>query len=104
MSEAAPPAGPGEEPGGGRGEGRGDGGEPRRVVVTRRRAPRYRAFGVTGLVVGVVAGVTIALARPMPPDPGYTQRAIAGYFGTGLGMIGLLLGLAVALLVERRRG
>jgi hypothetical protein len=95
VSEAAPP----DEPG----EGRTDGDEPRRVAVTRRSAPKYRAFGLTGLLAGVAAGVAVALGFDRPENAEYTERAIAGYFGTGLGLIGLLLGLAVALLVERRR-
>jgi len=75
--------------------------EGRRVVVTRRRAPRYRAFGLTGAVVGIAAGLALGLSRE--PEGQYTQAAITGYFVAGLGLIGTLLGLAVALLVERRR-
>lgn len=95
VSEAAPPADPGED--------RQDADEPRRVVVTRRRAPRYRAFGVTGAVVGVAAGLVLGVVRDMPANSEYTQQAITGYFVAGLGLIGTLLGLAVALLAERRR-
>ena len=92
MSEAAPgPDGGGEE----------QRDEPRRVVVTRRKAPRYRSFGLSGAVVGVAAGLAIGLLRP--PQGDYTQQAIAGYFATALGLIGALAGLAVALLLERRR-
>lgn len=74
---------------------------PERIVVTRRKAPRYRAFGATGLVVGVVVGLVLGLV----PEPSghYTRQAVAGYFATALGLIGALLGLAVALLAERRR-
>ena len=100
VSEAAPgPEGPESSAGAGR---RSDGDEPRRVVVTRRRAPRYWAFGVTGALVGIVAGLVLGLSRP-PASSDYTQQAITGYFVAGLGLIGTLLGLVVALLAERRR-
>ena len=79
-----------------------DGGEPRRVVVTRRRAPRYRAFAVTGGLVGLVVGLAIALSRP-PQNSDYTERTIAGYFGVSFMLFGALVGLGVALLAERRR-
>jgi hypothetical protein len=77
-----------------------DPGRPERVVVTRRRAPRYRAFGLTGGLVGVAAGLVLGLV----PEPAgeYTRQAIAGYFATALGLVGALLGLGVALLAERR--
>ena len=75
--------------------------DERRVVVTRRRAPRYRAFGVSGALVGIVAGLALGLSRE--PEGQYTQAGITGYFVAGLGLIGTLLGLAAALLVERRR-
>ena len=94
MSEPAPgPESPGEE--------RRDGDAPERVVVTRRRAPRYRSFGVTGALVGIAVGLAVGLLRE--PQSDYTRQAIAGYFATTLGLVGALLGLALALLVERRR-
>ena len=92
MSEAAPePEDGGQER---------DGAQPRRILVKRRRrAPRYRSFGVTGALVGVAAGVVLGLFRE--PRGDYTQQAIVGYFATALGLIGALAGLAVALLAER---
>ena len=95
MSEPAPGA---EEP---RAERRDDGDDPPRMVVTRRKAPRYRSFAVTGAVVGVLAGLVLGLVPPLVGE--YTRQAIVGYFAVSLGLIGALLGLGVALLVERRR-
>jgi hypothetical protein len=97
VSEPAPePEGPGEEGRDGDGPDR-----PDRIVVTRRRAPRYRAFGATGAVIGVAVGLVLGLVPELAGD--YTRQAIAGYFATTLGLVGALLGLGVALLVERRR-
>ena len=95
---------PGPEGGDQDGEERADGDvpeRPERIVVTRRRAPRYRAFGVTGALVGVAAGLALGFVPEL--GAGYTRQAIAGYFATVLGLVGALLGLGVALLVERRR-
>ena len=98
VSEPAPgPEGPDEE------RRDGDGPErPEPVVVTRRRAPRYRAFGVTGALAGIAVGLVLGLV-PDLQDDGYTRQAITGYFATAFGLIGALLGLGTALLVERRR-
>jgi len=75
---------------------------PERVVVNRRRAPRYRAFGVTGALVGVAVGLVLGLVPDLQGDD-YTRQAITGYFVTAFGLVGALLGLGAALLVERRR-
>jgi hypothetical protein len=99
VSEAAPEPGDGRDDDRPRDGEQSGGAEARRVVVTRRRAPRYRAFGLTGGVVGVAVGLALGLSRE--PQGDYTQQAIVGYFATALGLIGALLGLAVALLAER---
>ncbi len=66
-----------------------------------RRAPKYRAFMLTGVVLGVlVALLVVALA----PDSGDGNgRSVLGYLAVSLGAFGALLGGATALLVERRR-
>jgi hypothetical protein len=71
------------------------------VWVTRRRAPKYRAFGVSGVLAGVAIGLAIGLLKQKPDDADYTTQAAAGYFATALGLLGALAGLAVALLAER---
>lgn len=72
------------------------------VQVTRRRAPRFRAFVVTGLVVAlVVAAVVTSLAQPAD---GYSQRALFGFLVCSLGLVGALLGGLAAVVADRRTG
>ena len=73
--------------------------EPPRQVRFRR-APRYRAFVVTGVLVGVVAALVIA--RLGPSSASYSTGTTAGYLVVVLGLIGAVLGGAVAVLAERR--
>lgn len=74
--------------------------DPSPREYAHRRAPRYRAFAITGAVIGVLAGLALALSRPAEAD--FSLRAIVGYFAAILGLGGALLGLALALLLERR--
>lgn len=78
-------------------------GEPRPEPVRYelRRAPKYFSFGLTGAAIGAFAGLVLALAFPISGD--YSERAIVGYFAAILGLIGVLTGLGVAVLIERRR-
>jgi hypothetical protein len=73
-----------------------------RTALRLRRAPRYRPFGLTGVLLGVVAGVILALSFPATSN--YSMQTVAGYFATILGLIGGLAGLGLAILIERRRG
>jgi hypothetical protein len=66
-----------------------------------RRAPRYGAFGLTGMIFGVVAGVVLALSFTAASN--YSMQTIAGYFAAIFGLVGALSGLGVAVLIERRR-
>ncbi|MEZ0491578.1 hypothetical protein AB2L28_04950 [Kineococcus sp. TBRC 1896] len=72
------------------------------VQVTRRRAPRFRSFGLTGLVVAFVVSGAIAITTP--PSDGYSQQALFGYLFCSLGLVLVLLGALVAVLVDRRTG
>lgn len=72
------------------------------VQVNRRRAPRYRAFVVTGLVLAFVVAAVVAVLTP--PSDGYSQQALFGYLFVSLGVVGSLLGGLAAVLVERRSG
>jgi hypothetical protein len=73
----------------------------RRLEVRLRRAPRYRAFVLTGVGLGVLAGTVLALL--FPADGRYSGRAIVGYLALTLALVCGLLGATVAVLVERRR-
>jgi hypothetical protein len=66
-----------------------------------RRAPRYRSFCLTGVILGVVIGLVLALSHPANGD--YSARTIAAYFAVICGLIGGFAGLATALLLERWR-
>jgi hypothetical protein len=66
-----------------------------------RRAPRYRPFGLTGALIGVVAGLILALSFTAASN--YSMQTIAGYFAAILGLAGTVVGLGVAVLIERRR-
>jgi hypothetical protein len=74
------------------------------VEVRLRRAPRYRAFVVTGIVLGVLIGAVLVLAVGAPVgDREYSDGTLLRYFGAIGGLLGAVLGAAAALLVERRR-
>jgi hypothetical protein len=92
---------PAAEPAAGPPAGSAEQAEPRRVWVHRRRAPKYRAFGVSGALLGVAVGLAVGLLKDKPEGADYTTQAIAGYFATIFGLIGALAGLAAALLAER---
>jgi hypothetical protein len=66
-----------------------------------RRAPRYGSFGFSGVLVGIVSGLVLALSFPAASN--YSTQTIAGYFAAIFGLIGAVLGLGVAVLIERRR-
>ena len=66
-----------------------------------RRAPRYRAFVLTGVLFGVLAALlATALA---PPTGDGRSGSVLGYLAVSLGLLGGLVGAAAALVAERRR-
>jgi outer membrane biosynthesis protein TonB len=75
--------------------------EPGPARLRMRRAPRYLPFGLTGAVIGVGAGVILALSFTAASN--YSIQTITGYFAAILGLIGTVAGLGLAVLVERRR-
>ncbi len=93
----------GEDAAGGRNPGAdGPGVAPQPRPVRVRRAPRYRAFTLTGVAVGLV--VATAFGVTTQGSDAASMRTVLTYLGLGLGLIGGLLGAAAAVLVERRRG
>ncbi|NYD23351.1 hypothetical protein [Kineococcus aurantiacus] len=72
------------------------------VQVTRRRAPRFRSFAVTGLVLAFLLAAVVAALTP--PSGGYSQRALFGYLFCAFGLVLVLLGALVAVLLDRRTG
>ena len=64
-----------------------------------RRNPRYVAFLGTGAVVGVVAGIVLALGPGASVDD---KVRLLAYLCALLAGLGALLGGAVALLLEAR--
>jgi protein-S-isoprenylcysteine O-methyltransferase Ste14 len=72
------------------------------VQVTRRRAPRFRSFALTGLVIAFVLAGGIAVVTP--PSDGYSQQALFGYLFCAFGLVFVLLGALVAVLADRRTG
>ena len=75
---------------------------PRPVQVRLRRAPRYRAFVVSGAVLGALAGL-VAWLLLGDPDPVLSAGTTAGYLAAIGLLLGSLLGGVVAVLVERPR-
>jgi hypothetical protein len=75
--------------------------EPTVRYGRRRRAPRYGSFLVTGAIIGIALGVVLSFARPSTGD--FSQNSVVGYVAATLGLIGALIGGAIAVVLERRR-
>ena len=73
------------------------------VEVRLRRAPRYGPFILTGVVVGVLLGIVVALVGGTDGSDGLSTSSLVRYFAAILGLLGAVAGAAAALLVERRR-
>lgn len=71
------------------------------VQVRRRRSPKYPVFLGVGLGIGVLAAVVLTYSLPLTDEYGY--GAVVGYVALTLGLLGAMVGGAVALLLDRRR-
>ena len=72
--------------------------------ATVRRAPRYRAFVVAGIVVGLVLAVVLVLVGAVRTE-GSTEAGdgiVLAFVGAVLAAVGAALGAVVAVLVDRR--
>lgn len=70
--------------------------QPRRV----HRTANFRAFLITGGLVGFLVGVAVVLFGRSAPDYGRVQ--ILGFFGVCGAALGALLAGVVAVLLDRR--
>ncbi len=73
-------------------------GQPREVTL--RRAPRYPAFVLSGVLLGIGLGLLAGLLSSGSSDT--STLALYGYLSAIAGLLGGLLGAALALLIERR--
>jgi hypothetical protein len=71
------------------------------MMARRGASARTPSRVRTGALIGVIAGVILALSFTAASN--YSMQTIAGYFAAILGLIGAVLGLGVAVLIERRR-
>lgn len=67
-----------------------------------RRAPRYRAFVLAGLVVAVVAATVLVLVRPASQGAALSTGGMWLLLVVSLGGILALLGALVAVVLDRR--
>ena len=66
-----------------------------------RRAPRYRAFVLTGVAAGLLAALAVGVAHAVTAGTSVGSGLV--YLLLGFGLIGSLVGAGSAVLVERRR-
>jgi hypothetical protein len=66
--------------------------------VTVRRSPKYLTFIITGAVIGVIVAAVIGL---MIPEQQRTAEPVVTYLIAYIGGIGVVLGIVVALIVDR---
>jgi len=66
--------------------------------VTVRRSPKYLTFIITGAVIGVIVAGVIGLTIP---EQQRTAEPVVTYLIAYIGGIGVVLGIVVALFVDR---
>jgi hypothetical protein len=75
-----------------------DGG-PERRGITVRRAPKFVPFMVLGGVVGIIIAAFVAYG--IPGDASFDTGAVFGFFLVAFAAGGVLLGAAVALILDK---
>jgi formate hydrogenlyase subunit 3/multisubunit Na+/H+ antiporter MnhD subunit len=70
------------------------------VQVQLRRAPRFARFTGTGALLGLLFGLALVLLRPLP-QLDVSLTAAVGYLAAIGGMVGALIGAALAVLADR---
>ncbi|RFA16199.1 hypothetical protein B7R21_02100 [Subtercola boreus] len=68
-------------------------------TVTIHRSPRYFRFMIAGVVAGVIAALVLTFAFPQPA--GFNPAQIFGFLGLLCVVAGIVLGSAVALIIDR---
>jgi hypothetical protein len=68
--------------------------------VTVRRAPKLNAFIGTGITLGVIVAAFVSYG--MPTDPAIGPGATFGFFGIMFSLVGMAVGAAVGLILDRR--
>lgn len=73
------------------------------IDVRVRRRPKYSVFMGVGVVLGLIVAPLLAMqdVELINPNEEYSFLAVAGFLGAVLGITGLILGAAVALIIER---
>lgn len=72
-------------------------GETHEVLVVH--APRYARFIILGGIVGLL--VTLILTVSFPEQPGFTTAQVFGFLGLALVAVGVALGAAAAIFIDR---
>jgi hypothetical protein len=72
-------------------------GQTHEVLVVH--APRYVRFIILGGIVGLLA--TLILTVSFPEQPGFSTAQVFGFLGLALVTVGVALGAAVAIVIDR---
>jgi hypothetical protein len=72
------------------------------MQILVRRAPRYRAFVLTGVLIGVIAAAAVVFSGLLPLHQVSSAGTVFLYFLLAFSLFGGLLGAGAAILVERR--
>jgi hypothetical protein len=72
-------------------------GKTHEVLVVH--APRYARFIILGGIVGLI--VTLLLTVSFPEQPGFSTAQVFGFLGLALVTVGVALGAAVAIVIDR---